>query len=278
MHTDTTVKSLQGPHPLNTIEMLIGQGTVFQNLLEQVRLVAVADCRVLLVGEEGSGKETLARAIHSCSDRYRLPFHKINCKDFHPNISQHPLQMLSGVGGESSPYTSDQQNETIGLTHGGTLYLHEVEALSPEAQTWLLRCLLTIEMESLNNRGYGREDEIRIIAGTTRNLQDDVAALRFRAELFYRLNVVPLQLLPLRQRLEDIEALTHHFVRMYAGKYGKTIDEISEKTFQVFRTYHWPRNIEELEGLVERSVILSNGPTLHLEHIVRGPSNVPQHS
>ena len=274
MHANT-LKSLQGPHPLNTIEMLIGQGTVFQDLLEQVRLVALADCRVLVVGEEGSGKETLARAIHSCSDRYRLPFQKISCKDFHPNTSQHPLQILSGVGGESSPYSSGLKND---LTLGGTLYLHEVEALSPEAQTWLLRCLLTIEMESLNNRGYGREDEIRVIAGTTRNLQDDVAALRFRAELFYRLNVVPLHLPPLRQRLEDIEALTHHFVRMYAGKYGKTIDEISEKTFQVFRHYDWPRNIEELEGLIERSIILSKGSTLHLEHIVRGPTNVPQHS
>ncbi len=276
MHSEVTVSSPYGSASVNSLDMLIGQGTAFQELLEQIRLVAQSDCRVLLVGEEGSGKETFARAIHTCSVRSHLPFQVINCADFHPNASQHPLHMLTQADG-SSP-RADQRDFPIDLAHGGTLYLHEVGALTPEAQTWLLRCLLTIEMEALNKQEKANEDELRVIAGTSRNLQEDVARHCFRADLFYRLNVVPLHIPPLRRRLEDIEALVHYFVNMYAGKYGKTIDAISEKTIEVLRNYDWPKNLEELRGVLERAVILSKSPTLYLEHIVQDPANFPLHS
>ncbi|MGB0909573.1 MAG: sigma-54-dependent transcriptional regulator [Nitrospirales bacterium] len=275
MPTEATVNSHYGPHPMNTFETLIGRGTIFQDLLEQIRLVAQADCRVLLVGAQGTGKETLARTIHSYSTRHRLPFHKINCADFRPNTTQHPLQLWNQ---EDDTHTINPGDVPIDLTHGGTLYLHEVGSLSPEAQTWLLRCLLTIEMESLNSANSDKEDEIRVIAGTTRNLQDDVMAHRFRPELFYRLNVVPLHIPLLRHRLEDIEALAYHFVRIYSGKYGKRIERVSEETFQVLRNYDWPGNIEEMESLFERSIIRSKGPTLDIEQIVQGPANFPLHS
>ena len=275
MHAEATLNSPHNPQPLNAFESLIGQGSLFQDLLEQARLVAQADCRVLLFGEEGSGKETLARGIHRSSIRHRSPFHKINCAEFRPHASQHPLQLWPQQG---IPDSSNNREKPIDLNNGGTLYLHEVGALTPEAQTWLLRCLLTIEMEALNKPTCYRDEQIRIIAGTSRNLQDYVADHRFRAELFYRLNVVPLHIPPLRQRLDDIENLAYHFVRMYEGKYGKTIDRISEKTLKVLSQYSWPGNIKEMEHLIERSIILSKGPTLHIEHIAHGPAYFPFHS
>ena len=275
MQAEATLHASHSPQPLNAFEKLIGQAPLFQDLLEQARLVAQADCRVLLIGEEGSGKETLAQAIHRYSFRHRSPFHKINCGEFRPNPTKHPLQLWYQDG---TSQTSNHGEMSLDLTNGGTLYLHEVGSLTPEAQTWLLRCLLTLEMESLNKPACYRDEQIRIIAGTSRNLQDDVADHRFRAELFYRLNVVPLHIPPLRHRLDDIESLAYHFVRMYEGKYGKTIDRISEKTLGVLSQYSWPGNIEELEHLIERSIILSKGPTLHFEHIAQGPVNFPSHS
>ena len=276
MHAEALRHSLQEPpESLHTFDTLVGHSQMFQDLLEQARLVAQADCRVLLIGEEGSGKETLARAIHNYSIRHRFPFHKLHCAAFRPSTSQHPLQLWNQEG---VPHTSGSKEMPVDLTHGGTLYLDEVGSLTPEAQTWLLRCLLTIEMESLNTPNCEKVDQIRIIAATTRNLQEDVTAHRFRAELFYRLNVVPLHIPALRNRLEDIEVLANYFVKMHAGKYGKTINRISDKTFQVLRDYDWPGNIEEMENLFERAIILSKSDTLHIEQIVHGPANFPFHS
>ncbi len=275
MPTQTTAPSLHRLHPEHTFETLIGNGTNFQNLLDQARLVAQANCRVLLIGEEGSGKETLARSMHHHSPGKRFPFHKLHCAQFCPTESQRPLQLCNQEGCLTS---SNTRNSPIDLTYGGTLYLDEVGALSSEAQTWLLRSLLTIEMESLNQPHSDKEDHIRIIAGTARNLQEEVTARRFRAELFYRLNVVPLHLPPLRHRPEDIWTFVYHFVGMYAGKYGKTIDGISDKTLDVLRNYDWPGNITEMKNFLEKEVILAKGNILHIDQITHSPTNYPLRS
>ena len=273
MPTETTItQSFQNPSPIQTFDDLIGKGLLFQELITQARLVAQTDCRVLLIGEEGSGKETLARSIHHDSSRRHSPFRTLQCATFHPAASHYPLHLWSQEG--SAP-PNDSFFDTI---CGGTLYLDEVGALCPDAQTWFLRFLLTIEMDSLNKLNSGRDEQFRIIAGTTRNLQEDVTAGRFRAELFYRLNVVSLHVPPLRHRQEDIRALAAHFVALYSGKYGKSIKHITEKTFEVLHAYLWPRNIEELERLIERAIILSNDNTLHVGGIAYDLTNVRSQS
>ncbi|WP_447969542.1 sigma 54-interacting transcriptional regulator [Nitrospira sp. M1] len=275
MPANAIVSSTNDPHPQPTHEPLIGQGTRFLELLEQLRLVAQADCRVLLIGEIGSGKATFARHIHHHSIRRKSSFHRLDCARFRPSISQHPLQLSNQEG---CPPLSDNKEIPIDLTRGCTLYLHEVGTLTPEAQTWLLRTLLTLEMESLNRPNYDREDQVRIIAGTSQNLQEEVAEGRFRAELFYRLNVVPLHILPLRHRPEDIEPLAQHFVDMYAEKYDKTIDQISHQTYQVLTHYDWPGNIAEMQYLLEKATILSHDGIVHIERIARNPQNSPTYS
>jgi len=275
MPTDTLFHSIKEPHPQPAVETLIGQGTRFIELLDQLRLVAQADCRVLLIGEKGSGKATLAHRIHYQSIRGQSPFYRLHCATFHPNSSQHPLQIWNKE--ECSP-SSHHRERPLDLNRGCTLYLHEVGALTPEAQTWLLRTLLTIEMELLNRPNYDREDQIRIIAGTSQDLQEEVAKGRFRAELFYRLNVVPLHIPPLRHRPEDIEAFVLHFVKMYAKKYDKHIDQISDQTYQVLMDYGWPGNITEMQYLLEKATILSKNGIVHIEQIAHDPPNFPLHS
>ena len=270
MPAHLTIKhSLQSDYPIQIFDDLIGKGVLFHELLTQARLVARTNCRVLLIGEEGSGKQTLARSIHYESNRRHSPFRTLQCATFRPTHSHYPLHLWNREG-------SDDQNDfTVDSRFEGTLYLDEVGALSPDAQAWLLRFLLTIEMESLNTCHNAEEEGVRIIAGTTRNLQEDVSAGRFRAELFYRLNVVSLHVPPLRHRQEDIDALAAHFTAMYAGKYGKTIQHLSEKTRKVLHTYHWPQNIEEMKRLLEKEIILSKGNILHIGQIAQNLTNLP---
>ena len=166
---------------------LVGQSAVFQALLEQVHLVAPTDCRVLLAGPAGSGKETFARAIHKFSGRHATPFYKINCPDFDPSLSHTPLHYLNQEG---SPQSSLNDENPIDLARGGTLYLHEVGSLKSESQTWLLRSILAMEMEALNHPDIPSKDQIRIISSTSQNLHSDVSKRRIRSDLFYRLNVV----------------------------------------------------------------------------------------
>ncbi|GJL66598.1 MAG: hypothetical protein NPIRA05_15690 [Nitrospirales bacterium] len=275
MPTDTIAHSIKEPLPQPSATPLIGQGPSFLALLEQLHLVAQADCRVLLIGEEGSGKETLARRIHQESIRGHTPFHRLNCATFRPSSSQHPLQILSE---QTDSHSLDHKEQTIDLSQGCTLYLHEVGTLTPEAQTWLLRILLTIEMELLNQPNSAPEDQIRIIAGTSQHLQEEVTKGQFRAELFYRLNVVPLHIPPLRHRPEDIEAFALHFVKMYAKKYDKRIDRISSQTYQTFTDYSWPGNITEMQYLLEKATILSKNGIVHIEQIAHDPQNSPLHS
>ncbi|GJL54577.1 MAG: hypothetical protein NPIRA02_17090 [Nitrospirales bacterium] len=275
MPTNTITDSIERPCPQPTHEPLIGQGTGFLALREQLRLVTEADCRVLLFGEAGSGKETIARHIHSHSIRCQLPFYRLHCATFRPNIAQHPLHLSTQDNDSQMP---DSRESSIDLTRGCTLYLHEVGTLTPEAQTWLLRTVLTIEMESLNSLNHDSQDQVRIIAGTSQNLQQEVTAGRFRAELFYRLNVVPLHILPLRQRPEDIEAFVTHFVAMYAEKYDKRIDRISDETYELLTRYDWPGNITEMQYLLEKATILSNNGIVHIEQISQNPQNSPLHS
>ena len=256
-------------------DTLVGQSAVFQDLLDQVHLVAPTDCRVLLAGPAGSGKETLARAIHNASERHASPFYKINCGDFDQNYSQTPLHYLNQEG---SPQSALNALSPIELVRGGTLYLHEVGLLTSDSQTWLLRSLLAMEMESLNNPGTSSKDEIRIISSTSQNLHSEVITQRFRSDLFYRLNVVPLQIPSLCSRLEDIPLLLHHFVTKLSGKYGKSIENISQKTLELLNSYSWPGNIKELENVIERAIILSKNSTLHIEQISLAPTNFPLHS
>ena len=255
-----------------TFDSLIGEGALFQKLISEARLTARTDCRVLLIGEKGSGKATFARSIHNESSRRHSPFRVLQCATFQPTASRHPLRLSNQEG------SALQNDFHFDLPLGGTLYLDGVESLSRDAQTWLLRLLEASEVESLHQCHGIRDRQLRIIPGSTKNLKEDLTAGRFRAELFYRLNVVSLHIPPLRYRREDIGALTAHFVSMYAEKYGKTIQYMSEKTFEVLRTYLWPKNIEEMKKVLEQAIIFAKDNTLHIEHIAQDHTDLPLQS
>src|ERR1700676_1807995 len=239
-------------------EQIIGNSPALESVLEQVEQVAPTDSTVLIQGETGTGKELIARAIHNLSSRCGRAFIKLNCAAI-------PLDLLESelFGHERGAFTGAiaQKVGRFELADKGTLFLDEVGDIPPALQPKLLRVLQEQEFERLGSTRTHRVD-VRLVAATNRNLVDMVKHSQFRSDLYYRLNVFPISLPPLRARSEDIPALVQHFVEIYARRMDKQIEHIPPETMSALSSYQWPGNIRELQNFMERSVILSSGNVL----------------
>jgi transcriptional regulator with GAF, ATPase, and Fis domain len=241
-------------------EEIVGRTPALQRALARVEQVAATDSTVLILGETGTGKELIARAIHAHSGRRDRPMVSVNCGAISPGLVESEL-----FGHERGAFTGALSRK-IGrfeLADGGTLFLDEIGDLPLELQVKLLRVLQEGEIQRVGGTQPIKVD-VRVVAATHHDLEQAVAAGRFRADLYYRLNVFPIQVPPLRERRDDIPTLVRHFVLKYAARMGRQIDHVSKKTLDALTTYHWPGNIRELANIVERSVIVSRGATLEL--------------
>jgi formate hydrogenlyase transcriptional activator len=240
-------------------EQIIGNSSALEAVLEQVERVAPTDSTVLIQGETGTGKELIARAIHNLSSRCGRPFVKLNCAAI-------PFDLLESelFGHEKGAFTGAiaQKIGRFEMADKGTLFLDEVGDIPPGLQPKLLRVLQEQEFERLGSTRTHQVD-VRLVAATNRDLAAMVKRNEFRSDLYYRLNVFPIPLPPLRARREDIPALVRHFVEVYAGRMAKEIDQIPPETMSELTSYTWPGNIRELQNFIERSVILSEGNVLH---------------
>jgi formate hydrogenlyase transcriptional activator len=239
-------------------EQIIGNSFALESVLEQIERVAPTDSTVLIQGETGTGKELIARAVHNLSARCGRPFIKLNCAAI-------PFDLLESelFGHERGAFTGAiaQKIGRFELADKGTLFLDEVGDIPPGLQPKLLRVLQEQEFERLGSTRTHQVD-IRLVAATNRNLVDMVKRNEFRSDLYYRLNVFPIPLPPLRERREDIRALVEHFVEIYARRMDKRIENIPPETMSALASYEWPGNIRELQNFIERSVILSTGAVL----------------
>jgi formate hydrogenlyase transcriptional activator len=239
-------------------EQIIGNSPALEAVLEQVEQVAPTDSTVLIQGETGTGKELFARAIHNLSARCGRPFVKLNCAAI-------PFDLLESelFGHERGAFTGAiaQKVGRFELADKGTLFLDEVGDIPPGLQPKLLRVLQEQEFERLGSTRTHQVD-VRLVAATNRNLVDMVKRNEFRSDLYYRLNVFPVPLPPLRERRGDIPALVEHFVEIYARRMGKQIEHISPETMSAVMAFPWPGNIRELQNFIERSVIVTTGNVL----------------
>ena len=242
---------------------LTGTSQALERVLKQARSVAATSATVLLSGENGTGKEMLARAIHQESPRANGPFVAVSCAALPEALIESEL-----FGHEKGAFTSATQSHKgrFELADGGTLFLDEIGDLSAAVQVKLLRVLQEREFERVGGTKTLTVN-IRLIAATNRDLEKEVAANRFRQDLFFRLNVVPLVLPPLRERPDDIPILAAHFGAKSAQKYGQPTPELEPALVEVLLEYNWPGNVRELENLIERLVVLSSSSTLGLEFV-----------
>jgi len=232
---------------------IIGNSSSILNVLDLVYQVAASETSVLILGESGTGKERIADCIHASSGRRDQPIIKVNCAALPPSLIESEL-----FGHERGAFTgaTDKRIGKFEQADRGTIFLDEIGELPLELQVKLLRVLQEKEVERVGSR-YVLKINVRIIAATNRNLEREVAEGRFRLDLYYRLNVFPITLAPLRERIEDIPQLVNHFIRYFNIKTGKKITGVSEIVEKKFREYKWPGNIRELEHMIERSVLLA---------------------
>ncbi|MFA6059888.1 MAG: sigma 54-interacting transcriptional regulator [Taibaiella sp.] len=237
---------------------IIGSGEQMQEVYRLIGLVAESNTTVLVLGETGTGKELIARAIHSASPRKDKLMVKVNCAALPANLIESEL-----FGHEKGSFTGaiDRRIGKFELADKSTLFLDEIGELPLEAQSKLLRVIQERELERLGGKHTIKID-VRLVAATNRNLEEEVKAGRFRSDLYFRLNVFPIELPPLRDRLDDIEALTHFFVRKYSRNTGRNIRKVAPRVIQQLRSYTWPGNVRELEHLIERSILLATDSTL----------------
>ena len=245
----------------HNFEEIIGQSEIFQCELRKVRQVAPTDATVLILGETGTGKELIAREIHSTSPRAERPLVKVDCSSLSPTLIESEL-----FGHEKGAFTGALNRKTgrFELADGGTLFLDEIGDLPLDIQAKLLRVLQEGRFERVGGIQTIRVD-VRIIAATNRDLEKAIAAGDFREDLYYRLNVFPIRMPALRERKEDISRLAGHFARKYSAKYGKTLDAIPKELMNSLKAYSWPGNVRELENIFERAVIVSQHSTLELD-------------
>jgi len=236
---------------------IVGSSSVIRAVLSRVSKVAPTDSTVLIMGETGTGKELIARAIHQSSARSGQRFIAVNCAAIPPALIASEL-----FGHERGAFTGALQRRVgrFELARGGTLFLDEIGELPMEIQIMLLRVLQEREFERVGGTEPIRAD-VRLIAATNRNLKQEAITGRFRNDLYFRLNVFEIEMPPLRARSQDIPQLTTHFVHRLATKLGKTITSICTKTLATFQSYPWPGNVRELQNVVERSLILCEGET-----------------
>jgi formate hydrogenlyase transcriptional activator len=242
-------------------EEIVGSSEPLRRVLVQVSKVAPTDCTVLVLGETGTGKELIARAIHNRSKRSNRAFIRVNCAAIPSSLIASEL-----FGHERGSFTGATQRRLgrFESADGGTIFLDEVGDLPPETQVALLRVLQEREFERVGGSQTVSVD-VRVIAATNRDLASAVAEGTFRQDLFYRLNVFPIRLPALRERISDISLLVGYLIDRYAQKAGKKIRNIDKKTMELFHAYDWPGNIRELQNVVERAVILSEGETFFVD-------------
>lgn len=252
----------------HNFEEIIGASSSLKNVLKNVERVAETDATVLLRGETGTGKELIARSIHNSSKRSVRSLVKINCPAIPDGLIESEL-----FGHEKGAFTG-ALSKRIGkfeLADGGTIFLDELGDLPLNAQAKLLRVLQEREFERVGGNETIKVD-VRVIAATNRDLEAAVKEGKFRADLFYRLNVFPIDLPPLRDRLDDIIPLSHYILQKCNSNLGKTLNKINEDTIKKIKEYHWPGNIRELENIIERAAILSTGDVLHINENLLGQS------
>jgi PAS domain S-box-containing protein len=244
----------------HNFEQIVGRSPALARVLAEVGRVAPTDATVLITGETGTGKELIARAVHSASRRKDKPLIKVNCAALPAGLVESEL-----FGHEKGAFTGAVARRLgrFELAHGGTLFLDEVGELPPDAQAKLLRVLQEREFDPVGGTAPVKAD-VRVIAATNRDLAAEVRAKRFREDLHYRLNVFPVRLPPLRERRDDIPLLVHFLLGKFAPRVGKPFDEVTRATMQRLQEYAWPGNIRELENVLERAIILATGPTLDI--------------
>jgi PAS domain S-box-containing protein len=237
---------------------VIGQSRALRGALDKVALVAATDSSVLILGETGTGKELIARAVHAGSQRAHRPLIKVNCAGLPTGLIESEL-----FGHERGAFTgaTDKRIGRFELAAGGTIFLDEIGDMPLEVQAKLLRVLQEHEFERVGGSKTLAVD-VRVIAATNRDLAAAVAAGAFREDLYYRLNVFPIALPPLRERIEDVPLLVHYFVNRFAQKSGRRIIQVPKEAMRRLLAYGWPGNVRELENVIERAVILSPGPEL----------------
>jgi transcriptional regulator with GAF, ATPase, and Fis domain len=244
----------------HNFEEMVGNSPALLSLLRKVERVASTDATVLIQGETGTGKELIARALHDSGPRKHRPLVKVNCGAVPPSLLESEL-----FGHVKGAFTGaiDRRVGRFELANGGTLFLDEIGELPLETQVKLLRVLQEQEFEPVGSSRTVRVD-VRIIAATNRDLNDEVRGGRFRSDLFFRLNVVPLAVPPLRERAEDIPLLVTYFLSRFGKKFGRTIDGVTRDTVAFLTKYPWPGNVRELQNVIERAVVLSPGRVLSL--------------
>ena len=242
-------------------EEIVGSSPALRTVLAQVAKVAPTDSTVLILGETGTGKELIARAIHKRSKRSARAFIRVNCAAIPPALIASEL-----FGHEKGAFTGALQRRLgrFEAAHGGTIFLDEIGDLPAETQIALLRVLQEREFERIGSNQPMAVD-VRVLAATNRDLPAAVAAGTFRQDLFYRLHVFPLQIPSLRERVDDIPLLVEYLIERYATRAGKKIRTITKQTVDLFQAYDWPGNIRELQNVIERAVILCESDTFAVE-------------
>ncbi|HZE83172.1 MAG TPA: sigma-54 dependent transcriptional regulator [Puia sp.] len=242
---------------------IVGGSLAMQKTFRLVSQVAPSDSTVLILGETGTGKELIARAIHNNSPRRHKLMVKVNCAALPANLIESEL-----FGHERGSFTgaTDRRLGKFELANGGTLFLDEIGEMPLELQVKLLRALQEREIERVGGRSTIKID-VRIIAATNRDLEKEMSEARFRSDLYYRLNIFPISLPPLRDRREDIPLLASHFIQRFAKKTGRNIIALNNSALQELIQYSWPGNIRELEHLIERSILQAPGNTINHIHL-----------
>jgi len=245
----------------NSLDNIIGVSTAMEHLKDTIRTVASTQSTVLIYGESGTGKELVARAVHSCSPRATEPFVSINCGAFPETLLESEL-----FGYVKGAFTGANQNKRglFEVADRGTIFLDEIGEMDLSMQVKLLRVL-----QERCVRPVGGTDEVaidvRVIAATNRDLERQVAENNFREDLYYRLNVIPILVPPLRERREDVPLLVNHFVKKYAKSAGRNISQVSSESVGQLSSYEWPGNVRQLENTIERAVALETGEVLHVQ-------------
>ena len=261
METPDVLRSSEEGSCQRRFEQIIGQSAALKSVLEHVERVAPTDSTVLILGETGTGKELIARAIHNVSPRYGRHFVKLNCAAI-------PFDLLESelFGHEKGAFTGAiaQKNGRFDLADKGTLLLDEVGDIPLALQPKLLRVLQEREFERLGSTRTTKVD-VRIVAATHRDLEEMILRDQFRLDLYYRLSVFPIRIPPLRERPDDIPLLAWHFLRQFARQMNKTIDAISPETMEMLVGHSWPGNVRELQNVIERSVIIHEKGSLSIK-------------
>ncbi|HUB81636.1 MAG TPA: sigma 54-interacting transcriptional regulator [Bryobacteraceae bacterium] len=250
---------------------LIGSSPKFRAVLDQVNTVASANCTVLIQGETGTGKEVIAQAIHDASPRRKNRFVALNCAAIPAALLESEL-----FGHERGAFTGaiTQAMGRFQAADRGTLFLDEIGDLPLELQPKLLRALQEREVERLGG-GRSIPVDVRVIAATNQDLAQMVARKQFRADLYYRLNVIPMDLPPLRERIEDIPLLVEYFISKFSTQLNKSIESVPEEVMEVLKAHDWPGNIRELQNVIERGVVLSDGEVLSRQITAFLPKGAP---